>query len=79
MTLATSKVLTRQNNYIPFKLNILLWGVALNWSPTRAKLVDVEYTFCPLCDLALEIVSRLFVLCSMIVDIWHLIGKWWDI
>ena len=74
---------TRWNNFVPIKLNILIWRISLARVPTRVNLgsrgMVMESTLCPMCVEAPETVQHVFAGCKEIDGIWPLIARWWDV
>lgn len=56
---------TRWNNYVPIKLNILIWRLTLQSAPTRGRLsyrgIEVDSIMCLICYIVVETVDHLFV------------------
>ncbi|GJS06427.1 RNA-directed DNA polymerase, eukaryota, reverse transcriptase zinc-binding domain protein [Tanacetum coccineum] len=57
---------TRWNNFVPIKLNILLWRIGLAGIPTRDNLVSrgivLNTSLCPVCCTSLETVEHVFAM-----------------
>ncbi|PWA92790.1 glycosyltransferase family 92 [Artemisia annua] len=74
---------TRWNNFVPIKLNILLWRIALARIPSRDNLVSrgivLESTLCPVCSTSLETVEHVFADCVELRGIWSNISRWWNV
>ena len=72
--------LTRWNNFIPIKLNILLWRIALVRIPTRNNFVSrgivLDSNLCPVCSSSLETVEHVFANCVELRSIWSNISRW---
>ena len=81
--LFTGENSTRWNNYVPIKLNILLWRISLTRIPTRENLggkgIIIDSSLCPTCLEVPETVGHVFAGCKEVVDIWDLISRWWDV
>ncbi|PWA71851.1 RNA-directed DNA polymerase, eukaryota [Artemisia annua] len=67
---------TRWNNFVPIKLNILLWRIALARIPSRDNLVSrgivLDSTLCPT-------VEHVFADCVELRGIWSNISRWWNV
>ncbi|PWA74117.1 RNA-directed DNA polymerase, eukaryota [Artemisia annua] len=74
---------TRWNNFVPIKLNILLWRIALARIPSRDNLVShgivLDSTLCPVCSTSLETVEHVFADCVELRGIWSNISRWWNV
>ena len=74
---------TRWNNYVSIKLNILLWRISLVRIPTRENLggkgIILDSSLCPTCLDVPETIEHVFAGCKEVVDIWHLIARWWNV
>ncbi|GKA62579.1 RNA-directed DNA polymerase, eukaryota [Tanacetum coccineum] len=74
---------TRWCRFIPRKVNILVWHVLRDQTPTRWNLsrkgIEVPSFLCPLCNISPETSAHLFWSCSMATSIWHLVFKWIDL
>ena len=74
---------TRWNNFVPIKLDILLWRVALPRIPTRDNLesrgIVLDSNLCPMCSSSLETTEHIFADCVELRDIWSSISRWWNI
>lgn len=80
--LMTDTVSTRWNRFIPIKVNVFIWRLALNKIPSRVNLdkrgLDIGSLLCPICSFDVETVNHLFFSCSMAFDLWGLVARWWD-
>nr|GEW84827.1 RNA-directed DNA polymerase, eukaryota [Tanacetum cinerariifolium] len=74
---------TRWCRFIPRKVNILVWRVLRDRTPTRWNLsrkgIEVPSLLCPLCNISPETSAHLFWSCSMATSIWRLVFKWIDL
>ncbi|KAL4578257.1 hypothetical protein LXL04_014377 [Taraxacum kok-saghyz] len=82
-TLFRGGVQTTWNNWVPIKLNVLLWRINLAVVPTRERVssrgIMVESILCPVCGVAVESIDHLFVECSQLREIWHRLAIWWGV
>ncbi|GJS86722.1 RNA-directed DNA polymerase, eukaryota [Tanacetum coccineum] len=73
----------RWNNFVPPKLNILLWRIGLARIPTRDNLVSrgivLNTSLCPVCCTSLETVEHVFADCVELRGIWSNISRWWNV
>ena len=72
-----SGLVTRWNNLVLRKLNILMWRIARDRLPTRLNLRDKGIDLDSLsrgCDGVGESTNHLFVECTTFVNIWHRIA-----
>lgn len=65
-------VSTRKNNFVPMKLNILMWRVAINGisilcESLNGMSVNLDYIMCPLCDDATKNASHVFFTCPLTI------------
>ncbi|GKA39865.1 RNA-directed DNA polymerase, eukaryota, reverse transcriptase zinc-binding domain protein [Tanacetum coccineum] len=55
----------------------------LNKLPSRVNLdrrgIDVQSILCPICNDDVETVNHIFFTCSMALDLWALLAKWWEL
>ncbi|KAL4580506.1 hypothetical protein LXL04_016702 [Taraxacum kok-saghyz] len=83
VNLGDSGVETRWNNFVPKKLNVLLWRIARDRIPTRLNLydrgVDLDTLLCPVFRTIGESSSRLFSLCPELAPLWSRIAGWWAV
>lgn len=74
---------THWNNWVPIKLNILIWKINLGIIPTRVRLshwgLELHLILRPVCHIAIEIIDHLFVGCSELTDIWRHVTIWSDV
>ncbi|XP_023765317.1 uncharacterized protein LOC111913837 [Lactuca sativa] len=71
---------TRWNNWVPIKINILLWRIQLLSIPTRERLshrgIMLDSILCPICSRSVESVDHLFTECIELMEIWPCIAIW---
>lgn len=76
-------MLTRWNNWVPNKLNIIIWRVQLSSIPLRERLSNrgilVHSIMCPIYTCAVETIGHIFTGCSELIDIWVIISIWWGL
>nr|XP_043639616.1 uncharacterized protein LOC122610690 [Erigeron canadensis] len=81
--LPASSTITRWNNLVPKKVNILVWRTLIDRIPTRYNLsnkgIDIPSILCPLCSTDLETTNHLFLACKIANKLWRLIATWLDI
>nr|GEV38149.1 RNA-directed DNA polymerase, eukaryota, reverse transcriptase zinc-binding domain protein [Tanacetum cinerariifolium] len=81
--LITSSSSTRWSKFLSKKLNIFSWRKFLDKLPTRINLsnkgFDVPCVLCPNCGNEVESHNHLFFGCSMALDLFRLLGRWWNI
>ncbi|GKA84830.1 RNA-directed DNA polymerase, eukaryota, partial [Tanacetum coccineum] len=81
--LVTSSSSTRWSKFLPIKLNVFAWRMFLDKLPTRINLsnrgLDVPCVLCPNCGNAVESQNHLFFGFSMALDLFRLLGRWWNI
>ncbi|GJU04032.1 RNA-directed DNA polymerase, eukaryota [Tanacetum coccineum] len=75
---------TRWSKVLPIKLNVFMWRMLLDKLPTRSNLairgLDVPCSLCPNCGMGVVYpVSLLFFVCPMALDLFRLLGRWWNI
>ncbi|GKA64157.1 RNA-directed DNA polymerase, eukaryota, reverse transcriptase zinc-binding domain protein [Tanacetum coccineum] len=82
-SLFSGGISTRWNNFVPIKLNILLWRIALARIPTRDNLVSrgivLDSILCPVCSSSTETVEHVFSDCVELHGIWSNISRWWNV
>nr|GEV75932.1 RNA-directed DNA polymerase, eukaryota [Tanacetum cinerariifolium] len=65
------------------KLNVLVWHMFLDKLPTRTNLsnrsMDIPYVLCPVCESEAESHNHLFFGCLLALDLFSLMGRWWNI
>ncbi|GJU35841.1 RNA-directed DNA polymerase, eukaryota [Tanacetum coccineum] len=68
---------------LPIKVNVFLWRMFLDRLPTRPNLakrgVNIPSFLCPNCGTDIESRNHLFFGCSMAIDLFKLLGRWWNI
>ncbi|GKE30007.1 RNA-directed DNA polymerase, eukaryota, reverse transcriptase zinc-binding domain protein [Tanacetum coccineum] len=76
-------VATRWNRLVPAKVNVFFWRLNLNRIPTRVNLdrrgIDIGSVLCPVCDRDVETSNHLFFSSEMVVDLWVLVARWWEL
>ncbi|GJU28242.1 RNA-directed DNA polymerase, eukaryota, reverse transcriptase zinc-binding domain protein, partial [Tanacetum coccineum] len=81
--LVTSSSFRRWSKFLPIKLNGFAWRMFLVKLPTRINLsnrgLDIPCVLCPNCENAVELRNHLFFGCSMALDLFRLLGRWWNI
>ncbi|GKB60954.1 putative RNA-directed DNA polymerase, partial [Tanacetum coccineum] len=81
--LITSSTPTRWSKVLPIKLNVFMWCMLLNKLPTRSNLairgLDVPCSLCLNCRMGVETRDHLFFVCPMALDLFRLLGRWWNI
>ncbi|GJX96283.1 putative RNA-directed DNA polymerase [Tanacetum coccineum] len=81
--LITSSTPTRWSKVLPIKLNVFMWCMLLNKLPTRSNLairgLDVPCSLCSNCRMGVETRDHLFFVCPMALDLFRLLGRWWNI
>ncbi|GJX49694.1 RNA-directed DNA polymerase, eukaryota, reverse transcriptase zinc-binding domain protein [Tanacetum coccineum] len=81
--LITSSSSTRWSKLIPIKLNVFAWRMFLDKLPIRINLfnrgLDISCVLCLNCGNAVESRNHLFFGCSMALDLFRLLGRWWNI
>ncbi|XP_071740678.1 uncharacterized protein [Rutidosis leptorrhynchoides] len=70
------------NNLLPHKIGILIWRILLMRIPVRSELdkrgIDLNSLRCPVCDGDIETVEHIFLRCSVAIDIWDRVFRWWN-
>ncbi|PWA81701.1 RNA-directed DNA polymerase, eukaryota, Reverse transcriptase zinc-binding domain protein [Artemisia annua] len=73
----------RWSKVLPIKLNIYLWRMFLDKLHTRTNLsnrgLDISCTLCPNYGIEVETRNHLFFGCSVTLDLFRLLGRWWSI
>ncbi|GKD75490.1 RNA-directed DNA polymerase, eukaryota [Tanacetum coccineum] len=68
---------------LPIKLNVFAWHMFLDKLPTRINIsnrgLDVPCVLCPNYGNAVEYLNHLFYGFSMVLDLFQLLGRWWNI
>ncbi|GKD46853.1 RNA-directed DNA polymerase, eukaryota, reverse transcriptase zinc-binding domain protein [Tanacetum coccineum] len=81
--LVMSSAPTRWSKLMPIEVNVFIWRMLLDKLPTRSNLsyigVDVPCVLCPICDSEVESRNHLFFGCSLVSEVYRLIGRWWSI
>nr|GEW52127.1 RNA-directed DNA polymerase, eukaryota, reverse transcriptase zinc-binding domain protein [Tanacetum cinerariifolium] len=81
--LITSSTPSRWSKVIPIKLNIFMWRMLLEKLPTRSNLVnrglDVPCLLCSIFRMGVESRDHLFFDCSLALDLFRLLGRWWSL
>ncbi|GKA09496.1 RNA-directed DNA polymerase, eukaryota [Tanacetum coccineum] len=81
--LITSSTPTRWSKVLPIKLNIFMWRMLLDKLPTRSNLtirgLDVPCSLCLNRETGVETRDHLFFVCPMALDLFRLLGRWWNI
>nr|GEW18094.1 reverse transcriptase domain-containing protein [Tanacetum cinerariifolium] len=81
--LVTSSSSTRWSKLLPIKLNVFVWRMFLDKISTRINLsntgLDVPCVLCLNCDNEVESHNHLFFGCSMALDLFQLLGCWYNI
>ncbi|GJW43510.1 RNA-directed DNA polymerase, eukaryota [Tanacetum coccineum] len=71
------------DSVLPIKLNIFMWRMLLDKLPTRSNLairgLDVPCSLCPNCGTGVETCDHLFFVYPMALDLFRLLGRWWNI
>ena len=74
---------TRWNNWVPIKINILIWRIQLFSIPTRERFsvrgVMVPSIMCPICMVAVETIDHIFAGCRELRDVWGRVAIWWGV
>nr|GEY68089.1 RNA-directed DNA polymerase, eukaryota [Tanacetum cinerariifolium] len=74
---------TRWIEYVPIKVNILVWRIKLNNHPSRLNLsrrgLDLDTISCRSCNSAVESTNHILFGCSMAKDLYKYIARWWDV
>ncbi|GJV63669.1 putative RNA-directed DNA polymerase [Tanacetum coccineum] len=69
------------NSWVPRKVNVCVWRLALNRLPTRSNLiyrgVSIPSNVCLLCGVDEESQHHCFLSCSKIKIIWRKLWSWW--
>ncbi|XP_071719302.1 uncharacterized protein [Rutidosis leptorrhynchoides] len=81
--LLTNTLETRWVKWLPRKINILLWRVALDRLPTRLNLsrrgLEIEDIGFILCDAYMKSSNHLLFECQLAADIWRKVRLWTDV
>ncbi|GKV08944.1 hypothetical protein SLEP1_g20513 [Rubroshorea leprosula] len=70
------------NQYVPPKVNVLIWRLLLNHLPSKENLIlrgvdDLSNTNCVFCSAQTEDVNHLFTKCRKVQLLWSKICLWW--
>ena len=69
--------------FVPKKVNVLIWRLALNRLPTRDNLdrkgIELGSTLCLFCDANVETANHVFFTCGLASQVLNVIGLWMDI
>ncbi|KAK9054370.1 hypothetical protein SSX86_025448 [Deinandra increscens subsp. villosa] len=67
-------------NWVPIKINILVWRIEKEMIPTCVELVkrgvNLSNTRCALCGVDEETVTHTFVACGFVFGVWNFIWRW---
>ncbi|GJT16331.1 RNA-directed DNA polymerase, eukaryota, reverse transcriptase zinc-binding domain protein [Tanacetum coccineum] len=81
--LITSSSSMRWSKLLPIKLDVFVWHMFLDKHPTMINLsnrgLDVPCVLCPNYRNAVESLNHLFYGFSMVLDLFQLLGRWWNI
>ncbi|GJU93195.1 RNA-directed DNA polymerase, eukaryota, reverse transcriptase zinc-binding domain protein [Tanacetum coccineum] len=71
---------TRWSKFLPRRINVFMWRLALDRLPHRFNLsrrgFDIDSILCPLCSRAAETKDHLFSFCEIACDVWRLVHVW---
>ncbi|GJW19403.1 RNA-directed DNA polymerase, eukaryota, reverse transcriptase zinc-binding domain protein [Tanacetum coccineum] len=71
---------TRWSKFLPRRINVFMWRLALDRLPHRFNLsrrgFDIDSILCPLCSRAAETKDHLFSFCEIACDVWRLVRVW---
>nr|GEZ40532.1 hypothetical protein [Tanacetum cinerariifolium] len=74
---------TRWSKYVPIKINVFAWRVALDHLPTRTNLlqrgVSVEDLLCPTCHSTQEDLSHVLFSYEVAAAVIRLVCQWWNV
>lgn len=74
---------TRWNNWIPIKINILIWRIRLLSIPTRDLLshrgIMVDRITYPICSHNVETIDHISAGCAPLIVLWSRIAVWWGL
>ncbi|KAL4565322.1 hypothetical protein LXL04_029411 [Taraxacum kok-saghyz] len=74
---------TLWNRFLPSKINVFRWRVALNRLPTRCNLVsksiDLETVLCPVCQMEVESLAHFLFRCEVPFALWGRVALWCDV
>ncbi|GJV04382.1 RNA-directed DNA polymerase, eukaryota, reverse transcriptase zinc-binding domain protein [Tanacetum coccineum] len=81
--LINSSSSTRWSKLLPIKLNVFAWRMFLDKLPTRTNLsnrvMDIPCVLCLVCECEVESRNHLFFGCPLAIDLFSLMGRWWNI
>ncbi|GJU58940.1 hypothetical protein Tco_1236706 [Tanacetum coccineum] len=80
--LVTSSSSMRWSKFLSIKLNVCAWRMFLDKLPTMIffnRGLDVPCVLYPNCENVVESQNRLFFGCSMALDLFRLLDRWWNI
>ncbi|PWA40390.1 reverse transcriptase zinc-binding domain-containing protein [Artemisia annua] len=79
--LPTTDLHTNWNNFVPSKINILIWRAERDRLPTRINLdslgIDLHSLLCPMCDTECESLEHVLVSCQYSSSVWQRVFSWW--
>ncbi|KAL4563259.1 hypothetical protein LXL04_027299 [Taraxacum kok-saghyz] len=82
MRLPAGNAPTLWSRFLPIKINIFVWRVALNRLPTRCNLVskgiDLETVLCPVCQMEVESLAHILFQCEVAFALWGRVATWCD-
>ncbi|GJS16186.1 RNA-directed DNA polymerase, eukaryota, reverse transcriptase zinc-binding domain protein [Tanacetum coccineum] len=71
---------TRWSKFLPRRINVFMWRLALDRLPHRFNLLrrgfDIDSILCPLCSKAAETKDHLFSFYEIACDVWRLVRVW---
>lgn len=74
---------TRWNNWIPIKINILIWMIRLLSIPTSERLshrdIIVDLITCLICLNSVETINYIFAGCTELIALWSYISIRWGL
>ncbi|XP_071739043.1 uncharacterized protein [Rutidosis leptorrhynchoides] len=74
---------TLRNNFVPLKVEVLVWRLLKRRLPVRVELdkrgIDLHSVCCLLCDDNLESLDHTFIFCKFVMDVWERVYKWWGL
>ncbi|GJR59107.1 RNA-directed DNA polymerase, eukaryota, reverse transcriptase zinc-binding domain protein [Tanacetum coccineum] len=70
-------VATRWNRLVPARVNVFFWRLNVNRVPTRVNLNMRSIDIGSVRDV--ETSNDLFFSCEMVVDLWVLVARWWEL
>ncbi|XP_071738779.1 uncharacterized protein [Rutidosis leptorrhynchoides] len=70
-----------RNKLLPQKVYIFIWRAIQKKIPVRFEIdkrgIDLDSTFCPLCELDIETTEHILISCPKTALIWKLVLDWW--